>query len=161
VTNYRIDKDRTLRDYRGNRVGDVDYWNRVHDGYRDRGHVDANDRYTDEYGRDRGWALPDYGGGDGGMGLVLLLVMGFVALIVWLISALGEALSAPKSRSTHAPVTSPARPTATPRPSIHAPSTKSVGMPRPPARSHARPPSSGARGGVRPTSIKPPKPRAH
>ena len=160
MTNYRIDKDRTLRDYRGNRVGNVDHWNRVRDGYRDRGHVDANDRYTDEYGRDQGWALPDYSGGDGGFGLALLLVMGFVALIVWLISVLGEALGASKSRPAHAHMASPARPTVTPRPSIHAPGAKSVGTPRPPAGSRVRPPSSGARGGVRPTSIKPPKPRA-
>lgn len=161
MTNYRIDKDRTLRDSRGNRVGDMDYWNRVRDGYRDRGHVDANDRYTDEYGRDQGWALPDYGGGDGGFGLVLLLVMGFVALVVWLISVLGEALGAPKSRSTHAHMASPARPTVAPRPSIHAPRAKSAGPPRPPTGSRASPPSSRTRLGVRPTPIKPSKPRAH
>ncbi len=161
MTNYRIDKDRTLRDSRGNRVGDVDYWNRVHDGYRDRGHVDANDRYTDEYGRDQGWALPDYGGSDGGGGLALLLVMGFVALVVWLISVLGEALGSSKSRPARAHITSPAHPVVTPRPSIHAPRAKSAVPPRPPAGSRARPLSSRTRAGVRPTPINPSKPHAY
>ncbi len=159
MANYRIDRDRTLRDYRGNRIGEVDYWNRVRDGYRDRGHVDTNDRYVDEYGRDQGWALPDYGGNGGG-GLALLLVMGFVALMVWLISALSELLNGSKNQPARAPAVSPARPVARPRPTIHTPTAKSIGMPRPPVKAKAHPSSSKARGGGRSTPVKPPKPRA-
>ena len=98
MSNYRLDRDRTLRDHRGTPVGKVDYWNRVRDGYRDKGQIGADDRYIDEHGRDQGWALPDYGGGDGGAGCALLLIMGFVALVVWLISTLVEAVGASKSR---------------------------------------------------------------
>ena len=98
MSNYRLDRDRTLRDYRGTPIGKVDYWNRVRDGYRDKGQIGADDRYIDEHGRDQGWALPDYGGGDGGAGCALLLVMGFVALVVWLISALLEAVGSSKNR---------------------------------------------------------------
>lgn len=158
MSNYRIDRNRTLRDYRGNRIGEVDYWNRVRDGYRDRGHVDANDRYVDEYGRDQGWALPDYGG-DGGGGLVLLLVMGFVALIVWLISALSEVLTRSKSRPARAPAVSPARPLARPHATIHTPTAKNVRIPPPSVKAKVHPPSSKAREGIRPASVKPPRPR--
>lgn len=158
MSNYRLDRDRTLRDYRGTPIGKVDYWNRVRDGYRDRGQIDANDRYIDEYGRERGWTLPDYGGGEGGLGLAFLLVMGFVALMIWLISKLLEAIGVSKNGiSSHYARINPSRARQT---SVRFSSTKGIstlpGTKRVPTpiRSHAR--------SLHPTSSRPllpPKPR--
>lgn len=161
MANYRVDKNRTLRDYRGNRIGEVDYWNRVRDGYRDRGSIGANDRYTDEYGRDQGWALPDYSS-DAGGGLALLLVMGFIALFVWLISALSELLSAPRYHPVHTTPVLPKRTSAGLRPSsvhsstyVRTPPVKSSRAPHPPTKG----PANASYKVGRPTPTKPPKPK--
>jgi len=158
MSNYRLDRDRTLRDYRGTPIGKVDYWNRVRDGYHDKGQIGADDRYIDEHGRDQGWALPDYGGGDGGAGCALLLVMGFVALVVWLISALIEAVGASRSRPSVARGTAiPPRIKPAPRP-VPSPSPTSTSSARKTAPSVGRSPSHPTATAPKRPSM-PPKPR--
>lgn len=117
MSSYRIDSDRTLRDGQGNAIGKVGYNNEVRDGWRDRGAVSSQDRYVDEYGRDRGWAVRGGSSGDGGAGAALgpifLLFWGIFALISWI----SDRLQARAKRAHAVPRSSPS-------PDIHAPSPK-------------------------------------
>lgn len=57
MTNHTIDNDRILRDASGKEIGKVDHDGTVRDGYRQRGTVNSDGRYIDEYGRDMGWTV--------------------------------------------------------------------------------------------------------
>ena len=97
-----------VQDESGRMIGTADYSGRVTDGWREKGSID-NDRYTDEYGRDRGWvtkgsASSDVSSGGGGAGglLGLILVLGIFYLLYkaasWFIEQ-GKISSAHASRS--------------------------------------------------------------
>ena len=92
MSSYRIDTDRTLRDGQGKAIGKVGYNNEVRDGWRDRGSLTGQERYVDEYGRDRGWAVRSGSTGDSGagaaLGLVILLFWGMFALVSWILDKL-------------------------------------------------------------------------
>jgi len=106
MSNFSVDSNRTVRDGGGREVGKADYSGQVRDGWHDRGKIE-NDRYTDEYGRDRGWVKRSSGSssssGGGGLALIgLLLIFGIYYLmflgIKWLIVQ-GKKSKAHASRS--------------------------------------------------------------
>lgn len=107
MSNYSVDGSQTVRDGSGREVGKVDFNGRVSDSYHERGKIE-NDRYTDEYGIDRGWVKKSSGsssssGGGGGLGLIVIfLVFGVYYLmykgIKWLFVE-GKKSTAHSSRS--------------------------------------------------------------
>lgn len=86
-----IDNDSTVWE-NGTQVGKVDSFNRVYDGWHQAGKIE-DDRYIDQYGRDRGWVSRGSSGGEGldiftGIGLLLLVVFIYYLMylgIKWLI----------------------------------------------------------------------------
>jgi hypothetical protein len=85
MSNYSVDGNRTVRDGSGREVGKVDNSGQVSESWHDRGKIE-NDRYTDEFGVDRGWVTKssrtsDSKSGDG-LGIILIfLVIGIYYLI--------------------------------------------------------------------------------
>jgi hypothetical protein len=105
MTNYKVDRDGTLRDSSGQDIGKVGFKNQVYDGWQQRGHIADNGRYIDEYGRDMGWTEP--GGSSrsdsstasalgSGCGLLGLLIMGSWMVGTWLRDRIWDS-SSPKS----------------------------------------------------------------
>jgi hypothetical protein len=89
MPNYSVDNGRIVRDSIGRTIGKADYDGQVRDGSHDKGHIDSNGRYHDEYGRDMGWASNKGSSGDGdgfAGGLIVLVIIGIVAGVKWLIS---------------------------------------------------------------------------
>lgn len=78
--NYQQSNDGTLRDPSGNTVGKVDMHGQVRDGWQDKGRIDKDGKYYDEYGHDQGWSVQDSGSSGGGGGLIAILVVLVVAL---------------------------------------------------------------------------------
>jgi len=105
MSNYKVDNNQTFRDSSGHEIGKVDYSGEVWDGSRTRGSIE-NDRYTDEYGVDRGWVRKHSGSsssGASGLALIgIILVFGLYYLIYlgikWLIVE-GKKSKAHASRS--------------------------------------------------------------
>lgn len=87
MPNITIDNNRNVSDNSGQKIGQAGYDGQVRDGWRDRGKIEG-DRYTDEFGRDRGWVTRSSssgrssGSGEGGLALVgLLLIFGIFYLM--------------------------------------------------------------------------------
>ena len=82
---YQKDQDETLRDTAGNVVGKVDRDGTVRDGWRDKGYIDKDGRYHDEYGRDQGWTTESTSGGDWSGVLLGGLIYSLIRLFIWMI----------------------------------------------------------------------------
>jgi len=82
MSNFTVGNSGQLKDTQGTTIGQVDYHGQVRDGLKDRGRVDDQGRYTDEYGRDRGWTVRSSGGdGGGGAGAAAgILILGLLTL---------------------------------------------------------------------------------
>ncbi len=55
MTNHQISNDGTLRDSNGREIGEADYGGHISSGGSDKGYINNDDRYIDQYGRDLGW----------------------------------------------------------------------------------------------------------
>jgi formylglycine-generating enzyme required for sulfatase activity len=84
---YKVGNDRILRDNNGNTIGKVGYDNQVRDSYHDRGKINSDGKYIDQYGRDLGYSVRDTGSSIDyeaiGTGIGLLIA-GAAALVSWL-----------------------------------------------------------------------------
>ena len=84
--NYQQNKDGTLRDPSGDIIGKVETDGKVRDGWQDKGYIDEDGKYHDEYGQDRGWTVQDSNGGSGEGALIAVLVLMLVSLFTGILS---------------------------------------------------------------------------
>ena len=91
---YIRDASDNLFDDQGKSVGRVNHDNTVTDSYHNRGYINNDDRYIDEFGRDQGWVTSGSSSGsssssdgwEGALGLAVLgiLTLGMSSLIRWI-----------------------------------------------------------------------------
>lgn len=96
MSNHKLDNKSMLTDGKGNIVGKVANDGGVYDGYHQKGNIDSDGRYINEFGQDKGWAVPSVSSDSSGVEAAGC----FFAAIIAIIAALIAGIADPEHRKT-------------------------------------------------------------
>ena len=96
MSNHKIDNKGTLSNEKGDIIGKVDNDGSVYDGHHQKGNIDSDGRYINEFGQNKGWAVGSVSNDSSGVEATGCFFAAIIAIIVALIAGIVD----PKHRKT-------------------------------------------------------------